>query len=486
MITAHPKEIADILTNPGMGWTTFYSFNDDEINATYPRSSIAYFRLYWADLEPEEEEYRWDLIDELIAKGRDQGQTLALRVAAMDGMEWASMWRERMLNSGAIQYMQPGGLPASGGCKRIQGDPVVNSGAQPYGRNCHTPAWFRRTGCRGADFANPAWPEGTPPLWEPDYGDPIFLEKHGRFMAALGERYDGHPGIDHIDVGSVGRWGEWHCAVVPHPSVAARRRVIDDYLAAFPKTPLVIPIGDLEALAYSVQRGIGWRADCLGDWRQDFFNPDWEGGTPAFNHMEDIFLQRLVGAKALKAWKQSLVAFESCWSMEHWQEQGWPVHCIFDYALALHCSVMNNKSRPIPEVWQPEVEEFTRRMGYRFILKSLEHPSIVHRNQSFPVSMVWENKGVAPCYRNHILALRFEQLDGGSSVVCPLNVDPKTWLPGRNIVQETITVPKNLPEGEVRISVAILDPATQRPAIRLAIEGRLEDGWYPVSYARME
>lgn len=456
-ITITPDTTDAVLTNPGMGWTTFYSFREDEINESYPRSSIAYFRLYWADLEPEEGKYRWDLIEQLLEEGRRQQQTLALRVMVMDGMEWAHQWRER----------------------------VKGGGAHPFSRNSHAPAWLRAMGCQGADYVSPAWPEGTPPLWEPLYDDPLFLEKHGNLLRAMGERYDRHPGIDHVDVGTVGRWGEWHCAVVPRPSVAARRKVVDLYKAAFPTTPLLIPIGNREALTYAVEQGVGWRADCLGDWRQDFFNPQWEGGTPSFNHMEDVYLQRLVQAGALKAWKKSMVAFESCWSMEHWYEQGWPAHCIFDYALALHCSVMNNKSRPIPPEWQGEVARFTRQMGYRFVLKSLAHPETISRGATVSLPMVWENRGVAPCYRERQLVLRFESLDGGPATEQIVDVDPRDWLPGRHSFEATLHLSHNLTPGDYRLQVGLRSPHLGHAPITLALKGEARDGWHTVSQLKL-
>ncbi|MBI4474097.1 MAG: DUF4832 domain-containing protein [Acidobacteria bacterium] len=459
LITVTPREIFDVLVNPGMGWTTFFSFNGDEINQNHPPSSIAYFRFYWDELEPREGEYRWDIIDELIRIGRGKGQAIALRVMVMDGMEWAAKWREKN----------------------------VNPQERAEAKNYRVPDWFYRLGSRGKEFFDEEdWPPGTPPLWEPDYGDPIFLEKHGSFVAALGERYDGHPGIDHLDLGSLGRWGEWHCAAVPTPPLEARQRIIDTYLTAFKKTPLLMLIADQEALSYAIATGTGWRADCLGDCRQDFFNPQWFGGTPHFNHMEDVYLQRLVGAKATKAWKKAPVAFEACWSMEHWYEQGWPIHCIFDYALALHCSIFNNKSRPIPEAWRPQVNEFSCRMGYRFVLQSLEHPRVAKCGDKFSVSMVWENKGVAPRYRHDALALRFSSPDGGNEIVCSTTSDPTRWLPGRHVVKEAIELPPTCPPGSYRLSVALVDPATNQPAVKLAIAGRDADGWYPLSTTRIE
>ncbi len=449
VIAVSPRESTEVLVNPGMGWTTFGSFNGDEKNRNYPRSSIAYFRLYWDQLEPEEGQYRWDVIDDIIAKARQNGQDVALRVSTMNGV----------VTAGAADLKRAGLVL----------------------RNYRVPDWYRHSGAKGMDFlgrGNPA--ADAVPVWEPDYGDPLYLEKHGRFIAALGSRYDGHPNLDHMDLGSFGRWGEWHCAVVPKPPIEKRLQIVDTYLAAFRKTPLLMLVADQEAMAHAIRNGTGWRADCMGDSRQGVFNPDWQGGTEDFNHLDDIYLQRLVGAKATKAWKRAPVAFETCWDMKYWYAQGWNVDHIFAYALALHGSVMNNKSSPVPEEWWPQVDDFSRKMGYRFVLRKIEYPDRVAPGGVLPIGMVWDNRGVAPCYRKVALAFRLQSQPGGASVVLPAQADVGRWLPGRFNVEEALALPATTPRGACQLSVGIVDPATLQPKVRLAIEGRDPDGWYPI------
>lgn len=41
------------------------------------------------------------------------------------------------------------------------------------------------------------------------------MAEHKRFIAALGQRYDGNPLIAGLDIGSYGHWGEWHCHGLP-------------------------------------------------------------------------------------------------------------------------------------------------------------------------------------------------------------------------------------------------------------------------------
>src|SRR5215831_472672 len=103
IVTIRPREIDDVLTNPGIGFTTFQRFNGDKLNPgkkwtegypieyqpfggnlhneNHPDTSIAYFRVYWKFVEPEEGRYNWNLIDKALATAHERGQTLMLRVA---------------------------------------------------------------------------------------------------------------------------------------------------------------------------------------------------------------------------------------------------------------------------------------------------------------------------------------------------------------------------------------------------------------------
>ena len=102
-IVVRPVEIDDVLTNPGMGFMTFQRFNGDDLNEgsgwtegfpidyqdfdgdltniDHPATTIAYFRIYWKFLEPEEGNYRWDLLDRALETAKSRGQTLLIRIA---------------------------------------------------------------------------------------------------------------------------------------------------------------------------------------------------------------------------------------------------------------------------------------------------------------------------------------------------------------------------------------------------------------------
>jgi hypothetical protein len=99
----------------------------------------------------------------------------------------------------------------------------------------------------------------------------------------------------------------------------------------------------------------------------------------------------------------------------------------------------------------------------------------VRSGSAAPVKMWWVNSGVAPPYRPYVLTLAFASGDEQETVDVPADV--RKWLPGDAVVEEDINVPR-LKTAEYRLRVALLDPRTRKPAIRLGIEGRSQDGWY--------
>jgi hypothetical protein len=304
--------------------------------------------------------------------------------------------------------------------------------------------------------------------------DPIFQDAHFRLIEEIGSRYDGHPDLDLVDIGSVGLWGEWHMSGtgVDMPSMETRLAIIDTYLRAFPKTPKVMLIGDLEGMKHATSNGCGWRADCMGDMR---------GFSKTWSHMENMYPQQIKRTGAADVWKAAPVAFESCWDMRKWKQENWDIHYIFDYALDYHVSYHNNKSASIPEGTRHEVERFLRKMGYRLVPRQIEHSKVATPGSSLPVSMIWENVGVAPPYRDYLLALRLADVNSRETSVFVSETSIKGWLPGEIRITEQLDLPRNIKPGSYEIALAVVDPVTRDPAVRLAIAGRTEDGWYPLS-----
>ena len=168
-----PVDNGAALVNPRMGWKlNFYSnilsnygsrLEPSDTLDDFPGVSVAYLRVPWAYLEPEEGKFNWALLDTPAQRWIADGKRIALRFTCSEN------W---------MKYA--------------------------------TPEWVREAGAKGTyyRYGRGRVEEGGP--WDPFFDDPVFLEKLDAFLAAAAARYDGNPNVDFIDVGTFGLWGEGH------------------------------------------------------------------------------------------------------------------------------------------------------------------------------------------------------------------------------------------------------------------------------------
>ena len=287
-------------------------------------------------------------------------------------------------------------------------------------------------------------------------------------VAEAGKRYDGNPYLDTVDISSVGYWGEGWSPYMPEFSY--QKALIDIWLEAFKRTPLLMNFDEPEALAYGTQQGAGWRLDCWGDMRTSSNDPYF----PA--EMLEIYPQQIVRTGIQNVWQRSPVSLETCYTVPGWKERGYDVDYIIEQGLRWHVSTANIKSAPIPAEWKAKFDDFQRKIGYRFILRRLEYSKVVKPAMMMPVHMWWLNAGVAPVYAEYDLVMQLQS--GKRSTEIRIPVDVRKWLPGDAVYDGTVYIPAELEDGEYQVRIAMLDPRTGASAIRFGNEGRQEDGWY--------
>jgi hypothetical protein len=456
-----PVEIDDVLSNPGIGFMTFQRFNGDELNPgsrwteglpieyqpfdgdltnrDHPATTIAYFRVNWRFVEPEMGKYNWEMIEKALRTAAERGQTLALRISPYEG-----------------------------------------------GEDKDVPTWYREL--IGEERPLPI------EKWRVDPENPHYLTHFGGLISELGRRYDGHPDLEFVDVAVVGYWGEGEGSHLLRPETW--KALIHTYLDNFRKTPLIFqPLnGDapdpgvlVDGLPIAASwpdgrdngsgpqmRHLGWRADCLGDmgfWRQA--RGDW-------SHMLDVYPQDVIKSGMKDAWEKGHVSLEVCGTFLRWRDtEGYDdevVRYIFEQALRWHVSSFNAKSSPVPAEWQPLVDEWLKKMGYRFVLKKLTYPAQVRPHAQLEFTSWWVNRGVAPCYREYPLALRLKGAD--RTEVLLTDADIRTWMPGDKLYDDRVFLPRGMPAGTYELQIGILDLRTRQPKVKLAIEGLQPDGWY--------
>jgi len=422
-----------LLSNPHKGCATFQRFNGDPLNEgtrwseagplAFPGAScevaegylpcaVAYCRWFWEVFEPQEGHFDWTMVEGALATARARGQTLQVR-------------------------LMPHGS---------QNQPQL-------------PAWYQaryptREGGRKKDRK----------YIEAIYDGPEYLEAWGRAIAAFGERFDGHPDLEAVDLAYIGPWGEGAGDI----SQAQVERFVAAYVEAHPKTPLLSNIDGYQ-LAAGMRHGMGWRCDCFGD--LGFFGRKW-------NHTYDYYPMAVVKAGAQNRWQTRPVTFETCGVPASWKEHGFDLDFILRQGYKFHCSVFMPKSNPIPADYLEPLAGFCDRIGYRFVLRQATWARQVERGGRLDVTMWIENTGVAPLYWPYELALRMRT--GDRVEVLRTGIDARAWQPGDAWVEERLRVPGDLPAGEAELALGLVGAGAADAAVRFAVEEAADDGWVPL------
>jgi len=352
-IIVHPQDTGGALINPGMGWMFHHYDNNlktytvnlapSDTVAEFPGVSSVYLRLDWSDLEPQEGKFNWSVVDTPMQKWVEAGKTVAFRFCTSEGEL-----------------------------------------SEPYA----TPQWVEKAGAKGYHFnrQREIIPDG--PIWEPDFEDPVFLEKLDHFLAAAAERYDGNLHVAFIDVGSFGVWGEGHTVASTRKpySGGAIRRHIDLYKKHFKHTLLVanddfmIQGRGIEVLGYARDQGLGLREDSILV----------EPGAHAYYHafLAYNFCPRVPvilepehygPSKDRGAWGDGHLLLQA---IEDYHASYVTVHWYPREFLAANRDLINR---------------INTRLGYRLQLVEASWPSEVQAAGAMAIGYAWRNAGVAPC-----------------------------------------------------------------------------------------
>ena len=412
-------EDTGVFRNPGQGWSAekwALAKSDEIVNV-----GAMYGRFDWAALEPEEGVYDWTRIEETIELGVSKGIPSTFRVLC------------------ASSYTKTGWA---------------------------TPKWVFDKGAKDDPFVNTMEIKGEMVdvvQHTPIFDDPVFMEAHRKFLAALAARYDGDPRIAGFDIGSYGHWGEWHCFGLPPdtnryskatqkgPPVPPRvyppeirRQYADWYLDSFRKTPLVFMTDDWETFKFALGEDaiprVGIRRDGVGS---PHHYTRWIGKPPydAIPHMADV-------------WRHKPVWFEFFTGVPVMKRKGWDLGYSVDWMLTNHVSLI--RCSPWDLGNDPEDFDILRKIdlyaGARLVPREAD---VWRKGRRIAVRLVGENIGVARIYLPYALQFVVADAGGRELLVHESSVDPGAWLPGPFAVVERFLLPDGVDATDVRLSVRL-------------------------------
>lgn len=359
-----PADNRAALVNPRMGWKlNFYSnilsnygsrLEPSDTLDDFPGLSTIYMRLPWSYIEPEEGRFDWSVVDGPAQRWIDRGLQVAFRFTCSESwMRWA------------------------------------------------TPEWVKDAGAAGYDFAVGHGVTEGGPFWEPDYADPVFLEKAENFLAAAAARYDGNPNVAFIDVGSLGVWGEGHTF---HSSqrwytLDVLKKHLDLHARLFPNTLLTVnddfSFHDPASIDYARELGMTLRDDSI------LVQP-----PPASYHNAGM---------AREFWPRTPVVLEH----EHYAgsvaREAWKPEIFLRAIEEYHASYMciHWFPREFLEKERELIDAVNMRLGYRLQLREASWPARAALGERAVFQSAWANAGVAPCYPGGHIAFTLKDAQGG-------------------------------------------------------------------------
>ncbi len=347
------------------------------------------------------------------------------------------------------------------------------------------PEWFRKElGLSDREVGNKQTPD-----------HPLYYEAYGNMIRAVGRHMDGDSRVTAVDMALVSAWGEGD--QIDMLTEAKWKSLVDAYMEGFQKTPMSAQFNHPASVQYAnTYRPVGFRADCLG-------NMTW--------HMVNYYplMFPLLGDEL---WKKAPVAFESCWVIKHWLDMGWDIDYIIEQSLKWHITSLNPKSVAMPEIWQDKIEDWIKKMGYRFSVRRVAYPSLACPGDALKLHLWVENKGVAPIYHRYPVVFRLRRMGEGttkealeSNVAHEREAEPviteaqtengiaksrkliytftskadiTTWLPGDILLDEILQLPEQMEAGSYALEVGIQDTKVR---ISLANDVEEQDGFYRIA-----
>ena len=405
-----------VLSNPHKGWFWHYVDNGfsrpayraehdpQDALEDFPGLNHLYLRFDWGDIEKEEGKPDWSPIDQIIETWAPRGYRFSLRICAFEG------------------------------------DPAI-----PFA----TPEYVYRAGARGYRLASGCV--------EPDYGDPVFLEKLEGFLALAGEKFDGDPRIEMIDIGTYGTWGEGHTSYgsdIVHPAKVIRRH-IDLHTRYFPRTPILLNDDHVNAgwrerseedslalIRYARAMGLGLQDDSVCVRPYALRNNYTTLRTP---WLFDLF------------WENAPIVLE----FEHYHmvspeifKQGFP---FLEAMRRTHCTFAGFHGYPRP--WLQREPWFTaycaNRLGYWYFISGYELPC-VWNDANCALRLRVENRGFGLCYRPYSLRVRLRG-ENGHIFETALDAGNTAWRPGETFDNIYRFRPTGLAPGTYRLYVGLFD-----------------------------
>lgn len=428
------RPVEDGFVTPMAGWAVRADSwgTDDRLEV-----SLVYAEATWAELEPEEGQYDFEGFEERnhLNEWWADGKRLILRIVC--------------------------DRPGEAGHKDIPEWLVEHMGGEILaGRFYESES--------GSGFA-------------PDYSIIGMRDAHRKLISALADRYDGHPGVAYIELGSLGQNGEWTVdqteTGLKLPASSISREYAWHYTSEFENTLMLMRRPYMEAQLLTV----GLYNPELGD-----FEATWEyldtielGG---YDRQIETDLIAMPGHSE-KSPSGAHIPGENDLDALIAESRNELARQIAESRLSY--AVIEQDTAALKDETIQLLQEMDALLGSRIWLRSAQWDCRLHAGVRSKVLLTFRNDGAAPMHAGWPVVLA---LFDGEEMICGqmTELDTSIILPGDNELTAWIDVPAMTDVGAYTLKMTILDPDSGKPGIRLANEGVGEDSlWLEIGELRV-
>lgn len=361
-----------VIHNKQMGWV-IHTYVDEsikdynDVDDIYNKCDNVALLYMWNKLEPNEGEYRFDILDKAIVKFTKLNKNIHLRIST---------------------------------------DPMIYLGANGV------PEWvFEKYNIKYQtrdDYGCVAK--------YPDYLNPIYLEKMDNFLKALANNIKKYDNILQIDLRGYGEWGEWHSGYM-HENRAthneALRRIIKVWVDAFKDSNIPLAISssyewrsDLPLVLHAPKSFEEYKYFQGFDYALAFdnitFRRDGVGGSVRKYDMQIMNEYYINGkhpmtAEYFTAYLKSLENSDGV--------RGYHIEDAIEEALQLHPNYMMLPWDSVAFYKQRQdlVDYGLKRMGFRLLPEEIEIP-LIAKDSYITLKQKWVNHGAGKlCYKHNLV-----------------------------------------------------------------------------------
>ena len=301
--------------------------------------------------------------------------------------------------------------------------------------------------------------------YSPNYANRVFIEAHAKAIAALGKRFGQDTFFSYVELGSLGHWGEWHVkydAGIPRmPKEAVREQYVTPYLQAFPNAKILMRRPFRTALKY----GFGLYDDTAGNPESTEIWMKWirNGGDYSQAEEEDAL------SPMPDAWQNAPIGGEFNSDLTMQEMLGTGLSTTLSLLQQSHTTFLGPKfpnalSEENGKGCEAGIDAVRKTLGYRLRIERANY-----QGDTNEIVLYWCNDGVAPMYWDWPVYLYF--YDSSRSMIFKLPVDMKMTkvLPGETVVSRTVVMHELASRAQI-VTLGIVDPMTEAPAVQLAME----------------